>query len=125
MEAPLLVAKTVAGAYTRRRWGVTQVVRDRCNKFLNGEWESLYGSVVVAGQRSTAVQSEHRIVTEVLKLVKAGELSRAAQRLDASQIAPANHDTLELLQRLHPVGDGMPHFPADEIGTFHGSSAYP
>jgi hypothetical protein len=54
-------------------------------------------------------------VTEVLKLVKAGELSRAAQRLDASQIAPANHDTLELLQRLHPVGDGMPHFPAEEI----------
>ena len=95
--------------------GVTQVVRNRCSRFLEGDWEGLYIEVAATVRQSASAQSELRVVQEVLKLVKAGELSRAAQRLDASQVAPANQDTLELLRRLHPVGDGMPAFPAAEL----------
>ena len=100
--------------------GVTPVIRSRCQLFLEGAWDQLFGDVQMSDRHVSSVDSEQRVVSDVMKLVKAGELRRAAQRLECSQVAPANRDTLELLRRLHPSGDSVPSLPASEIDRLSG-----
>ncbi|KAK3263561.1 hypothetical protein CYMTET_27644 [Cymbomonas tetramitiformis] len=60
--------------------GVAQVIKERCARFLRGEWEGLHA--------------------------EAGQLGKAAKRLELAKLAPATEETLLKLERLHPAGTG-------------------
>ncbi|KAK3234116.1 hypothetical protein CYMTET_55605 [Cymbomonas tetramitiformis] len=47
-------------------------------------------------------------MSHVMSLVKEGKLGKAIRRLDPGVLTPLTPWTLEALQALHPVGDGLP-----------------
>ncbi|KAK3269467.1 hypothetical protein CYMTET_22094 [Cymbomonas tetramitiformis] len=51
--------------------------------------------------------SEEQVMSDVISLVKEGQLGKAVRRLDPGVLAPLTPETLEALQALHPVGDGL------------------
>eukprot|EP00854_Cymbomonas_tetramitiformis_P008275 gene8275-biopygen8365 len=50
--------------------------------------------------------TEERVMSDVISLVKEGQLGKAIRRLDPGVLAPLTPETLEALQALHPVGMG-------------------
>ncbi|KAK3267679.1 hypothetical protein CYMTET_23778 [Cymbomonas tetramitiformis] len=58
--------------------GVAQVMKERCARFLRGEWEELY--VEAPGDRlAMAEADEERVLRDAVRLVKAGQLGKAAK----------------------------------------------
>eukprot|EP00854_Cymbomonas_tetramitiformis_P009962 gene9962-biopygen10183 len=86
--------------------GVAQVIKERCARFLRGEWEGLH--VEVPGDRRAvlAEADEERVLRDAVRLVKAGQLGKAAKRLELAKLAPATEETLLKLKQLHPAGTG-------------------
>ena len=96
-------------------------VRDRCQRFLRGEWASLLptreaeptppGSSMrgPAGGR----RSEERIHADAVRLASKGELGRAMMVLDQKAMAPANGATFQALEMLNPPRS--PLFPAPVV----------
>ncbi|KAK3272296.1 hypothetical protein CYMTET_19402 [Cymbomonas tetramitiformis] len=57
-------------------------------------------------QRATAEVDEKRVLRDAVRLVKAGQLEKAAKRLELAKLAPAAEETLQKLDRLHPALTG-------------------
>eukprot|EP00854_Cymbomonas_tetramitiformis_P034038 gene34038-biopygen5670 len=53
--------------------GVAQVIRERCDRFMRGEWEGLFAEAP-EGRRVTAGAGEERVLRDAVRLVKALEL---------------------------------------------------
>ncbi|KAK3282615.1 hypothetical protein CYMTET_9661 [Cymbomonas tetramitiformis] len=85
-----------------------ELVRVRVQQMLAGEWEGLYRAVVPSAPVWPARASDERIVSDVISLVKEGQLGKAMRRLDPGVLAPLKPETLEALEALHPGGDGLP-----------------
>ncbi|KAK3276043.1 hypothetical protein CYMTET_15858 [Cymbomonas tetramitiformis] len=85
--------------------GVAQVIKERCARFLRGEWEELHAEVP-GDRRAVAEADEERVLRDTVRLVKAGQLGKAAKRLELAKLAPATEETLLKLERLHPAGTG-------------------
>ncbi|KAK3250745.1 hypothetical protein CYMTET_39884 [Cymbomonas tetramitiformis] len=83
--------------------GVAQVIRDRCCKFMQGECVSLFAEAP-EGRRVAVDAGEERVLRDAVRLVKAGQLGKAAKRLESTKLAPATRETLKRLERLHPAG---------------------
>ncbi|CEM36682.1 unnamed protein product [Vitrella brassicaformis CCMP3155] len=96
----------------RRKWGT------RFQRFWAGEWQGLLDESKNLAQQGRHVFAPHgdgpvRDVREpsweeiklqaTERLVKQGELSRAARRLTAAKVAPATAATLQQLKDLHPA----------------------
>ncbi|KAK3237101.1 hypothetical protein CYMTET_52796 [Cymbomonas tetramitiformis] len=84
--------------------GVAQVIKERCACFLRGDWEELHAEAP-GDRRATAEADEERVLRDAVRLVKAGQLGKAAKRLELAKLAPAT-ETLQKLERLHPAGTG-------------------
>ncbi|KAK3258495.1 hypothetical protein CYMTET_32472 [Cymbomonas tetramitiformis] len=85
--------------------GVAQVIKERCARFLRGEWEGLHAEVP-GDRRAVAEADEERVLRDAVRLVKAGQLGKAAKRLELAKLATATEETLLKLERLHPAGIG-------------------
>ncbi|KAK3267098.1 hypothetical protein CYMTET_24321 [Cymbomonas tetramitiformis] len=85
--------------------GVAQVIKECCARFLRGEWEGLHAKVP-GDQRVVAEANEEWVLRDVVRLVKAGQLGKAAKRLELAKLAPATEETLLKLERLHMAGTG-------------------
>ncbi|KAK3236244.1 hypothetical protein CYMTET_53603 [Cymbomonas tetramitiformis] len=85
--------------------GVTQVIKERCARFLRGDWEELHAEAP-GDRRATAEADEERVLRDAVRLVKAGQLGKAAKRLELAKLAPATDETLQMLERMHPAGTG-------------------
>ncbi|KAK3238690.1 hypothetical protein CYMTET_51318 [Cymbomonas tetramitiformis] len=85
--------------------GVAQVIKERCARFLRGEWEGLHAEVP-GDRRAVAEANEERVLRDAVRLVKDGQLGKAAKRLELAKLAPATEETLLKLERLHPAGTG-------------------
>ncbi|KAK3235175.1 hypothetical protein CYMTET_54606 [Cymbomonas tetramitiformis] len=85
--------------------GVAQVIKERCTRFLRRDWEELHAEAP-GDRRATAEADEERVLRDAVRLVKAGQLGKAAKRLELSKLAPATDETLQKLERLHPAGTG-------------------
>ena len=85
--------------------GVAQVIKERCTRFLRGEWEGLHADVP-GDRRAVAEADEERVLRDAVRLVKAGQLGKAAKRLERAKLAPATEETLRKLEQLHPAGTG-------------------
>ncbi|KAK3273068.1 hypothetical protein CYMTET_18671 [Cymbomonas tetramitiformis] len=86
--------------------GVAQVIKERCARFLRmWEWEGLHAEVP-GDQRAVAEAGEERVLRDAVRLVKAGQLGKAAKRLELAKLAPATEETLLKLERLHPAVTG-------------------
>ncbi|KAK3289147.1 hypothetical protein CYMTET_3418 [Cymbomonas tetramitiformis] len=84
---------------------VAQVIKERCARFLRGEWEGLRAEVP-GDRRAVAEADEERVLQDAVRLVKAGQLGKAVKRLELAKLAPATEETLLKLERLHPAGTG-------------------
>ncbi|KAK3252909.1 hypothetical protein CYMTET_37815 [Cymbomonas tetramitiformis] len=85
--------------------GVAQVIKERCTRFLQGEWEGLHADVP-GDRQAVAEADEERVLRDAVRLVKAGQLGKAAKRLERAKLAPATEETLRKLEQLHPAGTG-------------------
>ncbi|KAK3245707.1 hypothetical protein CYMTET_44747 [Cymbomonas tetramitiformis] len=85
--------------------GVAQVIRERCDRFMRGEWEGLFAEAP-EGRRVTAGAGEERVLRDAVRLVKVGQLGKAAKRLELAKLASATEETLRRLEQLHPAGTG-------------------
>ncbi|KAK3263239.1 hypothetical protein CYMTET_27946 [Cymbomonas tetramitiformis] len=85
--------------------GVAQVIKERRARFLRGEWEGMHAEVP-GDRRAVAEVDEERVLRDTVRLVKAGQLGKAAKRLELAKLAPATEETLLKLERLHPAGTG-------------------
>ncbi|KAK3287022.1 hypothetical protein CYMTET_5432 [Cymbomonas tetramitiformis] len=96
-----------------RLWGMSvgayAVIRERCDRFMRGEWEGLFAEAS-EGRRVTADAGEERVLRDAVRLVKAGQLGKTAKRLELAKLAQATKETLQKplrrLERLHPAGTG-------------------
>ncbi|KAK3242347.1 hypothetical protein CYMTET_47966 [Cymbomonas tetramitiformis] len=65
------------------------------------------GVAQVPGDRRVVAEAdEERVLRDAVRLVKAGQLGKAAKRLELAKLAPATEETLLKLERLHPAGTG-------------------
>ncbi|KAK3233149.1 hypothetical protein CYMTET_56537 [Cymbomonas tetramitiformis] len=80
----------------------------RWTRMVAGEWEALFSAAVPSAPVWPARASEERVMSDVISLVKEGQLGKAIRRLDPGVLAPLTPETIEALQVLHPVGDGLP-----------------
>eukprot|EP00854_Cymbomonas_tetramitiformis_P016090 gene16090-biopygen16593 len=85
--------------------GVARVIKERCARFLRGDWEELHAEAP-GDRRATAEADEERVLRDAVRLVKDGQLGKAAKRLELAKLAPATEETLQKLERLHPAGTG-------------------
>ncbi|KAK3250615.1 hypothetical protein CYMTET_40019 [Cymbomonas tetramitiformis] len=89
--------------FSRSSRGVAQVIKERCARFLRGEWEGLHAEVP-GDQRAVAEADEE--LRDAVRLVKAGQLGKATKRLELAKLAPVTEETLLKLERLHPAWTG-------------------
>ncbi|KAK3281240.1 hypothetical protein CYMTET_10956 [Cymbomonas tetramitiformis] len=85
-----------------------ELVRERVVRMLAEEWDALYGAAVPSALMWPAGTSEERIVSNVIGLVKEGQLGKAVRRLHFGFFAPLSPETLEAMQAMHSAGDGLP-----------------
>ncbi|KAK3258186.1 hypothetical protein CYMTET_32760 [Cymbomonas tetramitiformis] len=64
--------------------GVAQVIKERCARFLRGEWEGLHAEVP-GDRRAVAGADEERVLRDAVWLVKAGQLGKAAKEAGVGQ----------------------------------------
>ncbi|KAK3253169.1 hypothetical protein CYMTET_37561 [Cymbomonas tetramitiformis] len=57
-------------------------------------------------RRATAEADEERVLRDAVQLVKAGQLGKAAKRLELATLKTGTEETLQKLERLHPAGTG-------------------
>ena len=110
---PLWCLRLTPGKPSRAQSYETQ---DRLRRYLKGEWEDLQHEFAEQariftdrepeGRQTTLEESakhqEETNIKRALKLIKAGELSKAAQALTPTDPAPQNETTKAALQALHP-----------------------
>ncbi|KAK3257305.1 hypothetical protein CYMTET_33602 [Cymbomonas tetramitiformis] len=99
-------AEAGAGGAQRRERPVDPVIPEA--SMVAGEWEALFSAAVPSAPVWPARASEERVMSDVISLVKEGQLGKAIRRLDPGVLAPLTPETIEALQVLHPVGDGLP-----------------
>jgi hypothetical protein len=95
----------------------------RCHSFLRGEWAELLQPPDAGGRRVRSERTKGRVRSDVIRLVRLGEYSRALQLVHRAQLARATPAALEALALLHPDDnhgipahelDGQPRWPAPE-----------
>eukprot|EP00854_Cymbomonas_tetramitiformis_P034201 gene34201-biopygen19992 len=102
-----------------------ELVRERVVRMLAEEWDALYGAAVPSALMWPAGTSEERIVSNVIGLVKEGQLGKAVRRLHFGFFAPLSPETLEAMQAMHSAGDGLPRQDTNKKFANHEpSSAY-
>ena len=84
------------------------VLKARCARFVDGDWEDLFNASIPAAQSWATDITLDRRVQDVMSLVREGQLSRACDRLDPAAMAPLDADTLQKLRDLHPFAHAPP-----------------
>ena len=91
--------------------------KERLRRFLAGAWPALHADYMTAARiyndrlpelapPNSPELREERLLARVLKLIKAGQLSKAARNLVPSEAAPQSAETRAALEALHPP---LPH----------------
>ncbi|KAK3271241.1 hypothetical protein CYMTET_20400 [Cymbomonas tetramitiformis] len=104
--APRMLLVPPPGA--RKKSIPAELVRGRVARLVAGEWEALYSAAIPSAPVWPARASEERVMSDVISLVKEVQLGKAVRRFDSGVLAPLTPETLEALQALHPVGEGLP-----------------
>ena len=114
---PLWCLRLTPGKYKRAQ---DLEIRDRCRRFRAGDWANLQAEFEEQAQKlsenamedptagrpeRTEEEKQVALFKRVLKLIKAGQLSRAAQLLTPSAPAPRTEATKQALVSLHPAPD--------------------
>ncbi|KAK3279602.1 hypothetical protein CYMTET_12520, partial [Cymbomonas tetramitiformis] len=82
--------------------GVAQVIREVRQVHAGG----VGGPFCRGAGGSSCDAGEERVLRDAVRRVKAGQLGKAAKRLELAKLAPATEETLRRLEQLHPAGTG-------------------
>ncbi|KAK3239377.1 hypothetical protein CYMTET_50695 [Cymbomonas tetramitiformis] len=105
----LMVPKRLRGLFTECAMVALARMRVDPEDLARGVQAVLIGPALGApagAGGSSCDAGEERVLRDAVRRVKAGQLGKAAKRLELAKLAPATEETLRRLEQLHPAGTG-------------------